>query len=79
MWLRKLYWKIPAFKDTCNFEHIKTLQGPFWSRGYHHMFYTGRNDGLYVPAPDAREAAPYNGNTADFYQQLARDLKARGL
>lgn len=22
-WLRKLYWNIPAFKDTCNFDHIK--------------------------------------------------------
>ena len=24
LWMRKLYWNIPAFKDTCNFEHIKT-------------------------------------------------------
>lgn len=23
-WMRKLYWTIPAFKDTCNFAHIKT-------------------------------------------------------
>ncbi|GJE97463.1 glutathione-S-transferase [Phanerochaete sordida] len=22
-WLRKLYWTVPAFKDTCNFQHIK--------------------------------------------------------
>lgn len=22
-WLRKLYWTVPAFKDTCNFKHIK--------------------------------------------------------
>ncbi|KAF3905171.1 hypothetical protein AA313_de0203524 [Arthrobotrys entomopaga] len=22
-WMRHLYWDIPAFKDTCNFEHIK--------------------------------------------------------
>lgn len=22
-WLRDLYWDIPAFKDTTNFEHIK--------------------------------------------------------
>lgn len=29
LWLRKLYWKIPAFKDTCNFEHIKTHY--YWS------------------------------------------------
>jgi len=24
LWLRKLYWNIPAFKDTCDFKHIKT-------------------------------------------------------
>lgn len=23
LWLRKLYWNNPAFKDTCNFDHIK--------------------------------------------------------
>lgn len=22
-WVRKLYWNFPAFKDTCNFDHIK--------------------------------------------------------
>ncbi|EKM50486.1 uncharacterized protein PHACADRAFT_200431 [Phanerochaete carnosa HHB-10118-sp] len=22
-WLRRLYWSVPAFKDTCNFQHIK--------------------------------------------------------
>ncbi|KAI0806214.1 glutathione S-transferase [Irpex lacteus] len=29
LWMRKLYWTIPAFKDTCNFEHIKTHY--YWS------------------------------------------------
>ncbi|KZT69209.1 glutathione S-transferase [Daedalea quercina L-15889] len=28
-WLRKLYWTVPAFKETCNFEHIKTHY--YWS------------------------------------------------
>ncbi|KAI0078572.1 glutathione S-transferase [Panus rudis PR-1116 ss-1] len=28
-WLRKLYWNIPAFKDTCNFDHIKVHY--YWS------------------------------------------------
>lgn len=72
--------KRQRFANTApNFENVKTLQGPLWSRGYHHLFYTGRNDKLYVPTPDAREAAPYNGDSADFYRQVARDLKARGL
>ncbi|KAH9932939.1 glutathione S-transferase [Fomitopsis serialis] len=29
LWLRKLYWNFPAFKETCNFEHIKTHY--YWS------------------------------------------------
>ncbi|TFY68106.1 hypothetical protein EVJ58_g1207 [Rhodofomes roseus] len=32
LWLRKLYWHIPAFKDTCNFDHIKT--GYHWQKSY---------------------------------------------
>ncbi|THH30904.1 hypothetical protein EUX98_g3294 [Antrodiella citrinella] len=28
-WMRKLYWKHPAFKDTTNFDHIKTHY--YWS------------------------------------------------
>lgn len=62
-----------------NIEHVRTLSGRFDSRGYHHMFFSGRNDMLYVPAAATREAAPYNGTSADFYQQVARDLKARGF
>ncbi|CAL1699000.1 unnamed protein product [Somion occarium] len=29
LWLRKLYWNNPAFKDTCNFDHIKVHY--YWS------------------------------------------------
>lgn len=29
LWLRKLYWNNPVFKDTCNFDHIKTHY--YWS------------------------------------------------
>ncbi|TFK26574.1 glutathione S-transferase [Coprinopsis marcescibilis] len=29
LWARKLYWNIPAFKDSTNFEHIKTHY--YWS------------------------------------------------
>lgn len=28
-WVRKLYWTVPAFKETCNFAHIKTHY--YWS------------------------------------------------
>lgn len=62
-----------------NFQHVKTLDGSFLARGYHHMFFSGRNDALYAPQPWAQEASPYKGGAADFYQQLARDLKARGF
>lgn len=62
-----------------NFEHIKTLNGASAGSGYHHMFATGRNDALYGPAEGQREAAPYNGDSASFYQQVARDLKTRGM
>ncbi|KAI0717019.1 glutathione S-transferase [Earliella scabrosa] len=30
LWLRKLYWKNPAFSETCNFQHIK--EGYYWMR-----------------------------------------------
>lgn len=61
-----------------NFEHIRTLTGAAAGSGYHHMFASGRNDKLYQPAPAHREAWPYNGDSASFYQQIARDLKLRG-
>jgi len=62
-----------------NATHIKTLKGSIGGSGYHHMFFSGRNDALYSPKPGAREAAPYGGSAADFFQQVARDLRARGL
>ena len=30
LWLRKLYWNVPAFSDTCNFDHIKG--GYYWAK-----------------------------------------------
>lgn len=64
---------------AANFQHVKTLDGSLLGRGYHHMFFSGRNDALYAPQPWAQETSPYKGGAADFYQQLARDLKARGF
>ncbi|KAI0337993.1 glutathione S-transferase [Trametopsis cervina] len=29
LWLRRLYWNIPAFRETCDFDHIKTHY--YWS------------------------------------------------
>ena len=60
-----------------NFQHIQTLGGAWWGRGYNHMFFSGF--GLFTPPPGEREAAPYDGDAASFYQQVARDLKARGF
>ena len=64
---------------AANFEHIRTLSGAWWGKGYHHMFFSGRNDRLYAPAARDRDAAPYDGDAAGFYRQMARDLKARGF
>lgn len=30
LWLRKLYWNVPAFRDTCYFDHIKA--GYYWAK-----------------------------------------------
>lgn len=62
-----------------NFRHVQTLGGSILGSGYHHMFFTGRNDTLYQPSAQRRHAAPYAGSSADFYQQLAKDLKVMGL
>ncbi len=64
---------------AANFQHVKTMEGNVWGRGYHHMFFSGRNDALYSPPSQDQEAAPYKGSSADVYQQMARDLKARGF
>ncbi|CCM00635.1 uncharacterized protein FIBRA_02672 [Fibroporia radiculosa] len=31
-WMRQLYWKIPAFSETCDFDHIKTHY--YWSHPF---------------------------------------------
>ncbi len=65
---------------AANVENVKLMQGQWGSTGYHHMFFTGRNDRMYGPVNAAdQEAPPYRGSSADFWQQLARDLKARAL
>lgn len=61
-----------------NFRHVQTLDGSFWGRGYHHLFFTGRNANQ-GPAPGYQEPAPYSGDAADVYEQIARDLRAAGL
>jgi pimeloyl-ACP methyl ester carboxylesterase len=62
-----------------NFQQVKTLDGSILGRGYHHLFFSGRNDALYAPPGWAQEGSPYKGSAADVYQQVARDLKARGF
>jgi hypothetical protein len=65
---------------AANFENLKVMRGSLVSRGYHHTFFTGHNDLLYSPAlPQDQEPAPYGGGSAAFYQQVARDMQARGL
>jgi pimeloyl-ACP methyl ester carboxylesterase len=64
---------------AANFEHVKTLNGSVFGRGYHHMFFSGRNDALYAPGSAWREPAPYDGDSASFYRQVARDLQSRGF
>jgi len=61
-----------------NFEHIRTLDGSIFSHGYYHNYFTGRNK-FYGPQDRwLQEPAPYKGGVADFYEQVMRDLKARG-
>ncbi|MEY4765147.1 MAG: hypothetical protein RI907_1820 [Pseudomonadota bacterium] len=69
------------YRNTAaNFENVRLMQGQSGSVGYHHMYFTGRNDRMYGPLlPADQEAAPYRGSSADFWQQLARDLRDRGL
>jgi pimeloyl-ACP methyl ester carboxylesterase len=69
------------FRNTApNFENVHLMKGQAGSVGYHHMFTSGRNDRMYSPTEAAlQEAAPYNGSSADVFQQILRDMKARGL
>ena len=63
-----------------NFENLKVMRGKPFTTGYHHTFFSGRNDPMYESTkPSELEPSPYGGSSADFYQQLARDMKARGL
>jgi hypothetical protein len=68
-----------AGKSASNFRHIRTLNGSTLGRGYHHMFFSGRNDALYAPESGYREIWPYNGSSADFYEQVAAHLKLKGF
>lgn len=59
-----------------NFEHVHTLSGT--GRGYHHMFFGGRNDALYGPGEEGADPV-YGATAADFYERVLKDLVARGL
>jgi hypothetical protein len=62
-----------------NFHHVKTMAGDEAGRGYHHMYFGGRNDAVYGPREEHMEPSPYGGSSADFYEQVARDMAQRGL
>lgn len=62
-----------------NFNHVKTLDGNFWSHGYNHVFFTGRNPMDGPRSASMQESAPYDGDSADFYEQVLRDLHSSGF
>ncbi len=62
-----------------NFSHVKTYAGKWGGSGYHHMFFSGRNDSLYSPESRKQEVAPYSGSSADFYQRVLEDLVKAGF
>lgn len=65
---------------AANFENLKVMRGALFTTGYHHTFFSGRNDPMYASTKAwEQEAAPYRGGSADFFQQLAREMRARGL
>jgi pimeloyl-ACP methyl ester carboxylesterase len=66
--------------QAANFETVKVMRGAPLTTGYHHTFFSGRNDRMYSSIrPADQEPAPYGGSSADFHHQLARDLRARGF
>jgi pimeloyl-ACP methyl ester carboxylesterase len=69
------------FANTApNFENLKVMRGAPYTTGYHHTWFAGFNDAMYSSLiPEEQEPAPWRGGSADFYQQLARDMKVRGL
>ena len=63
-----------------NFENLKVLRGALFTTGYHHTFYSGRNDPMYSSTkPGEQEMPPYRGSSADVFQQIAREMQLRGL
>jgi pimeloyl-ACP methyl ester carboxylesterase len=65
---------------AANFENLKVMRGAPFTTGYHHTWFAGFNDAMYSSLiPAEQEPAPWRGSSADFYQQLAREMKARGL
>ena len=63
-----------------NFENLKVMRGAPLTTGYHHTRFSGIHDGVYGSLkPEEQEPAPWRGGSADFYQQLARKMRARGL
>jgi hypothetical protein len=65
---------------AANFENLKVFRGAPSTTGYHHTFFSGRNDAMYCATkPEEQEAAPYRGSSADVFQQIAREMNQRGL
>ncbi|QUM76953.1 hypothetical protein HWV00_12270 [Moritella sp. 24] len=60
-------------------QHVKTMSGSPKGSGYHHMFFSGRNDALYGPKEMDQELNLYRGSSADFYQQIMTNLVAAGF
>lgn len=60
-------------------QHVKTMSGLSKGSGYHHMFFSGRNDALYGPKEENREPDLYRGSSADFYQQIMTNLVHAGF
>jgi len=60
-------------------QHVKTMSGLTQGSGYHHMFFSGRNDTLYGPKEGEQELGLYHGSSADFYQQIMTNLVIAGF
>jgi hypothetical protein len=60
-------------------QHVKTMSGSTQGSGYHHMYFSGRNDALYGPKAAEQELDLYRGSSADFYQQIMTNLVSAGF
>ncbi|GIC76961.1 hypothetical protein [Moritella sp. F3] len=60
-------------------KHVKMMSGSALGSGYHHMFFSGRNDSLYGPQTSEQELDVYGGSSADFYQQIMVNLVIAGF